>query len=108
VVLVHQAISLTPDRVISGRPIWSIRGLPVIPLQGQQPRLSAGCLYVVKLPPMNARTPRRRASSAPDRIGPTAPSTSARAKNTAIVSAQISTGNVSLTVRCAELASPRR
>jgi hypothetical protein len=70
VVLVHQAISLTPDRVISGRLIWSIRGLPVIPLQGQQPRLSAGCLYVVKLPPMNARTPRWRAVRQLSRISP--------------------------------------
>jgi hypothetical protein len=55
VVLVHQAISLAPGRVISGRPIRSIRGLPVIPRQGQQSRLGAGCLSVVKLPPMNAR-----------------------------------------------------
>lgn len=37
--------------------------------------------------------------SAPNRTGPTAPKTCAMAKNTAIASARISTGKVSLTVR---------
>ena len=50
--------------------------------------------------PMNSRDGLLPAPmSAPNRIGPTAPNTWAIAKNTAIASARISTGKVSLTVR---------